>query len=135
MYLVIGGSFQGKLQWVLTEFAVKAGEVADGGNIEWQDGCLHLSEGVRVLDNLEQLIERMQKAGLAQTEVSAAIGAALDRLPEDVTVICDEVGIGLVPVDIEGRIYRELVGRTCCELAARASRVFRVYCGIPQVLK
>ncbi len=131
MYLVIGGSFQGKLQWVLTEFGIEAGEVADGGNIEWQDGTLRLSEGVRVLDNLEQLLGRMQQAGLSQAEVSAVI----ESLSEDIIVICDEVGIGLVPVDIEGRMYRELVGRTCCDLAARASRVFRVYCGIPQVLK
>lgn len=53
----------------------------------------------------------------------------------DVTIICDEVGSGVVPMAKEDRIWRERVGRTCCALAERADRVIRVYCGIPTVLK
>lgn len=50
-------------------------------------------------------------------------------------VICDEVGSGVVPADAAERAWRERVGRTCCELAARANVVVRVCCGIPQVVK
>lgn len=51
------------------------------------------------------------------------------------TIVCDEVGGGVVPIDKNDREYREVVGRICCELAALSSRVERIYCGIPTVLK
>ena len=42
----------------------------------------------------------------------------------------DEVGGGIVPVDPEDRIYRELVGRAGQRLAKEAEQVHRVLCGI-----
>ena len=50
-------------------------------------------------------------------------------------VVCREVGLGVVPIDARERAWRELVGRTCCQLAARADRVVRLVCGIPVVLR
>lgn len=131
MYLVIGGSHQGKLVWALQEFSLKQEQVADGAVLTWQNGALELPAGAVVLDDLEALLARMQQAGLAQQEVNVLLAG----LPEDMVVICDEVGLGLVPVEAAGRAYREIVGRVCCDLAARASGVIRIYCGMPQVLK
>ena len=52
-----------------------------------------------------------------------------------ITIACDEVGGGVVPIDKGDLEYREAVGRICCELAAMAEEMERVYCGIPTILK
>ena len=63
-----------------------------------------------------------------------ALESLLARQP-DVTILCDEVGCGVVPMDRSDRLWRERVGRTCCALAERADLVLRLYCGIPTILK
>ena len=50
-------------------------------------------------------------------------------------MICDELGCGVVPMDDEDRAWRERTGRLLCDLAAKADRVDRVFCGIPMRLK
>ncbi|MDO4796748.1 MAG: bifunctional adenosylcobinamide kinase/adenosylcobinamide-phosphate guanylyltransferase [Coriobacteriales bacterium] len=50
-------------------------------------------------------------------------------------VVCAEVGMGVVPIDAEQRAWRERVGRTCALLAAQATRVVRLVCGIPVTIK
>lgn len=50
-------------------------------------------------------------------------------------VTCCEVGLGVVPLDTGERSWRELVGRTCTELAAGAAQVVRMVCGIPVRLR
>lgn len=50
-------------------------------------------------------------------------------------VIMNEVGSGVVPAEKHEREMREQMGRLCNQLADRATRVVRMVCGIPQVLK
>ena len=42
---------------------------------------------------------------------------------------------GIVPVDRMEREYREQTGRVCTRLAAYSEKVYRVMCGIGQVIK
>ena len=49
--------------------------------------------------------------------------------------ITDEIGYGIVPVDRMEREYREQTGRVCTRLAAYSEKVYRVMCGIGQVIK
>ena len=53
------------------------------------------------------------------------------------TVICvtNEVGLGIVPDNPSARLYRDLVGRCNRMMAAAASEVYLVSCGIPLQLK
>lgn len=53
------------------------------------------------------------------------------------TVICvtNEVGLGIVPDNPSARLYRDLVGRCNRMMAAAASEVYLVSCGIPLRLK
>ena len=53
------------------------------------------------------------------------------------TVICvtNEVGLGIVPDNPAARLYRDLVGRCNRMMAAAASEVYLVSCGIPLRLK
>jgi adenosyl cobinamide kinase/adenosyl cobinamide phosphate guanylyltransferase len=50
-------------------------------------------------------------------------------------VLCDEVGCDLIPLDPVRAAWRESVGRLCCQLAAKATCVVRLTCGIPQIIK
>lgn len=51
------------------------------------------------------------------------------------TIVCQEVGGGVVPIDAFERDWREYTGRLCCDIAAQADRVYRVYCGIATCIK
>lgn len=59
----------------------------------------------------------------------------VDKAQKKAIIICSEVGCGVVPMDPEERRWRDLVGRTCALLAARADKVVRLCCGIPQIIK
>lgn len=81
-------------------------------------------DDVQVVYNLE---DTLREGPLSQDE--------LQRLTQKEVVVCCEVGSGVVPMDADDREWRELVGRACCTLAQHASRVVRMVCGIPVVLK
>ncbi|MBR2681904.1 MAG: bifunctional adenosylcobinamide kinase/adenosylcobinamide-phosphate guanylyltransferase [Atopobiaceae bacterium] len=74
--------------------------------------------------------------GLETLLRSGALDAQqIDAVKNKDVVCCCEVGMGVVPVDGEERAWRELVGRTCTELAKDAHEVVRMVCGIPVLLK
>ena len=57
------------------------------------------------------------------------------RKNPELILITDEIGYGIVPVDRMEREYREQTGRVCTHLAAYSEKVYRVMCGIGQVIK
>ena len=58
-----------------------------------------------------------------------------DELAAYDVVIATEIGGGIVPIDPAERAAREAAGRLACLLAARASCVVEMFCGLPTVLK
>lgn len=130
MILVVGGSNQGKLDWTLKNFGLPPERVVDGNALTWPLLIENCVENGLVFNHLEVWLRRVMPEAETQD-----IQAALRRLPEDMVIICDSVGGGLVPVERFDRQWRELVGRVCCDLAAEASQVWRIFCGLPQRLK
>ena len=116
MNLIIGGAGQGKLAFALQLTGLTKADVSRSP-----------AEPNHVIAGLETWLRHTDDPWPALEQLLAAY--------PDVTIVCDEVGSGVVPMEKEGRIWRERVGRTCCALAERADRVIRVYCGIPTVLK
>lgn len=85
----------------------------------------------RIVDGLPETVRRLLTEGRnARTEVLAL----LENAP-DTVFVCEEIGCGLVPPDRFEREYRDEYGKICCELAARADEVYRVFCGIGERLK
>lgn len=127
MKLVIGGTAQGKLEYVLLKYDVQKNRVWDGvlptdrnsdGNIvvinhfhQWVKGC-------------------MAGGGCPESEMMSFLDCH-----EDCIIICDEIGNGIVPVEPFEREYRECVGRILVQLAKRAKEVERIICGIGQKIK
>jgi adenosylcobinamide kinase/adenosylcobinamide-phosphate guanylyltransferase len=66
--------------------------------------------------------------------VSAEIDALLSAIEEGSShwiVVSNEVGLGLVPPNPLGRVYRDLLGFANQRLAAKADRVYWMVAGIP----
>ncbi len=124
MWLVIGGMGQGKLSYVLDRLGDVP--VADGAVCSREDAC-----SAAVVHRFHLLLRRLMEA---RVPIAPFLETLLTRNPA-VTVICDEVGCGIVPLDAFERDYRETVGRSCCALAAQAETVTRVLCGIGQNIK
>jgi adenosylcobinamide kinase/adenosylcobinamide-phosphate guanylyltransferase len=75
---------------------------------------------------------------LAHQAVMDEIYAILQWLKKQsatVIVVSNEVGLGLVPPYPLGRMYRDLLGRANCLLAAEADQVYMMFAGLPIELR
>jgi len=126
MILIIGGNSQGKLKFAKELLSIGDDLVTDGGTCEFDRAFDR-----PVLNHLHLLIRRMKQQGL---DVYGIVRQGIERNPE-ITIICDELGLGVVPVNCEERELQELTGRIQCELAQKAAQVYRVHCSIPVKIK
>lgn len=62
------------------------------------------------------------------------LDALMQRYP-DISFICNEIGNGIVPMDPEERLWREVTGRVLIHLAREADHFERVIAGMGQVIK
>ena len=130
--LVIGGRAQGKTEYLREQFGLNVSEIAPaaafaGGESRSAVGAEDKASP-RALVHLEELVRlRGAKETLAALEGWLSAG--------DKYICCDEVGLGVVPIDFAEREFRDEVGRTLCVLAKRAERVFRVIAGIGKRIK
>jgi adenosylcobinamide kinase/adenosylcobinamide-phosphate guanylyltransferase len=65
----------------------------------------------------------------------AAAYAAIDERPGPTVVVSDEVGLGIVPMHPNARVYRDLVGIAHQRLAALADEAYLFVAGLPVTLK
>ncbi|MGE3537731.1 MAG: bifunctional adenosylcobinamide kinase/adenosylcobinamide-phosphate guanylyltransferase [Candidatus Tectimicrobiota bacterium] len=65
----------------------------------------------------------------------AALLQACQTLPATVIVVSNEVGLGLVPDNALGRLYRDVLGRANQALAAQAAAVYLLVAGLPVDVK
>ena len=114
MILVVGGLGAGKKCYVRETLGYREDDIAKE---------IHDEKAV-----LLDLQEYIRQAGTFREEWFAALCTKQ-------VVVCNEVGCGVVPVDAEERRWRDDVGRACARLAAEASAVVRVSCGVPQAIK
>lgn len=131
MRLVIGGSWQGKREYVKRKYGLEDAQI-------WQGTSPSLPPGTAAIYGLHNIIRRMlSESGTEKEPERYVLGRVREwvRLCPDCILICDEVGGGIVPVKREERDYRECVGRVLCELAREADSVERVYCGVGQTIK
>lgn len=142
MELYIGGSFQGKLQYVLDK---KSWEESAELIREWavpaccadkNTDCFTLlhKSNARVQNHFHNWVALAIQQEKSLEEITAAVKDFCDANPEAV-IICDEVGSGIVPLEKDKRIYREYVGRVLCAAAEKAEHMERIFCGIGQVIK
>ena len=128
MILIIGGAYQGKLDYAIKLTGLERDAFVDGSVCSLEDmvaakGVINFHEYVR---------RRLQQDG---TQDGRALAKEIIENNPDLVVVSNELGYGIVPVNKFDRLWRETTGRVCTELAAYAQEVHRVVCGLGIVLK
>ncbi len=59
----------------------------------------------------------------------------IDQVDATFIIVTNEVGLGLVPANTVGRLYRDLLGRANQLLAQRADKIYLMVAGLPLPIK
>lgn len=121
MHIIIGGAYQGKLDYAKKHLGVTGKDLCDLATEP-------LYPGKRCYLHIETFVRKC----LAENSDAAALLLQLDH---DCILISDDVSCGVVPMDAQDRAWREAVGRTLNALCADADHVTRIFCGLPLELK
>ena len=120
MILIIGGAYQGKLEFVQNRFGITEEEIhrCETGEIDFSKRCIY----------------RIEEFADAHPDPIGYFRANR-ALWESSILICRDIFCGVVPMGAENRAWRQKTGRLCQYLAAEADRVSRIFCGLEQRLK
>ena len=124
MILIIGGAYQGKLDYAINNFPGRS--------------VFQCSEEKPEMDTKKDIINSLHLMGLAQIrEGINTIDFLRGLLPQlkDKIIICDDIFSGIVPVEYEMRLWRETMGGALTLLSKNANKVIRVFCGIGSMIK
>ena len=113
MQLIIGGYAQGKLNYVLQRYTDESCLVYDAEFPKKEEN----GNGEKIIINhLHQWIKRqVEMGGNPEDEIEKYV-----EKHRDIVIISDEIGNGIVPVDVLEREYRERTGRILVRLASGA---------------
>lgn len=124
MRMIIGGAFQGKMEYAQKEYP----------GIRWVDGATCSEEELLQCEGVYHFHLYIRKSMEKYEEMRLFADRIIRENPQ-IVIITDEIGYGLVPIDAFERRYREETGRICTRLAAFSERVDRVVCGIGLPIK
>ena len=128
MKLIIGGAYQGKLDYALETYGLTEKDVF---TCDEESTAIGFEE--KIIDHFERYVLALEKLGQnPERTIKTMIPAG--RF-EDRIVIADDISQGVVPTDQITRAWREDTGRCLVMLAKEADEVVRVFCGIPQIVK
>lgn len=124
MDLIIGGMYQGKLEYALNKYNLNNNDVSD-----CEKEKIDLSK--KIIYKFNIYIYILLKEGIDP------VSMVLDNLDKykDKIIISDEIASGVVPMDKMDRLYRDKVGIILNKLASNSNSVVRIFCGIEEKLK
>ena len=120
MILIIGGAYQGKLDYARETYELTDGDICTCGeeDIDFGKKCVH---------RIEEYV---------WTHPDALTFFRQHRPEwENSILICRDLSCGVVPLERENRAWRQNTGRLCQYLAKEAKEVHRIFCGLEQRLK
>lgn len=120
MILIIGGAYQGKLDFAKKTYGFTEKDVftCNEGQIDFSKSCI---------DKIEEFAwENDDPLGYFQ---------AHREQWKDSVLILQDISCGVVPLGAENRAWRLKVGKLSQYLAAEAAQVSRIFCGLEQRLK
>ncbi len=125
MNLIIGGAYQGKLNYAVKEFSLSDGQIfycKDDLNINFNFICInHIENFVLycIRNNLNALETFRDNKSLWQNSI----------------LIANDIFCGVVPISAEARAWREATGHLLAYLSQEAETVTRIFYGLEQKLK
>lgn len=120
MVLIIGGAYQGKLDYARAAFHINDEDIftCTGGEIDFSKRCICNIEG----------FTRCHPDPIGYFK-------AHREQWQDSVLLCRDIFCGVVPMGEENRTWRQNTGRLCQYLAGEAVQVSRLFCGLEQRLK
>lgn len=124
MKVIVGGAYQGKLDYARETLGIRTYTVCD--------------ENVAKIDCSADAVDHLERFTLACTRQGVDATAYLEERREQLegkVIICTDISQGIVPMEKELRAWREMNGRALIYLCRRAEQVIRIFCGLGQQLK
>ena len=120
MVLIIGGAYQGKLDFAKNTFGIAEEDV-------------HTCTGAEI-DFSKRCIDRIEEFTYAHPDALSYFQAHREEWQNSI-LICRDIFCGVVPMGADLRAWRQDTGRLCQYLAGEAEQVSRIFCGLEQRLK
>lgn len=124
--LIVGGSFQGKLNFVCEQLQYSKNQVVCSEE--------YIEKGMQnrsVLYGFHRIMQCWLEDGKSPEDL-------VEILLKDENlqvIISDEVGRGVVPLEKDERYSREQIGRALCKIASSVDQVYRIQCGLATKIK
>ena len=124
MVLIIGGAYQGKLDFAKTAFTLSQDDIftCSSSEIDFSKRCINK-------------IEEFSLACIQNGTDPSEYFKAHKEDWKDSILICEDIFCGVVPMGTEMRAWRQVTGRLCQYLSREAAEVSRIFCGLEQKLK
>ena len=120
MVLIIGGVWQGKLDFAKETFGITDADVfiCTDAEIDFSKRCIY----------------SVEEFTLYHPDPIGYFEAHRERWQNSIVILRD-MSCGVVPLSPEERIWRQKTGRLAQYLSREAQRVSRIFCGLEQRLK
>ena len=124
MVLIIGGAYQGKLDFAKEAFGITDEDVfvCKDSEIDFSKRCVYA-------------LEKFTLACVREGKDPASYLQEHREAWDDSIFICQDFFCGVVPMEAETRAWRQVTGRLVQFLSREADRVSRIFCGVEQRLK
>ena len=124
MVLIIGGAYQGKLDFAKEAFGITEEDVfvCKDSEIDFSKKCIYA-------------LEKFTLACVREGKDPASYLQEHREAWDDSIFICQDFFCGVVPMEAEARAWRQITGRLAQYLSQEADRVSRIFCGLEQRLK
>ena len=124
MVLIIGGAYQGKLDFAKETFGITDADVfvCDRSEIDFSRRCVYA---------LEEFVLACVREG---KDPESYLREHREDW-ENSIFICRDIFCGVVPMEAENRAWRQTCGRLVQYLSREAAQVSRIFCGLEQRLK
>lgn len=120
MILIIGGAYNGKLDYVKKTYNIKDDDIffCDKNEIDFS----------------KKVIYGLHKFTYYDSDCVKFIKDNIGKFNEKI-IICDDISSGIVPLQKKDRLWRENTGKCLQFLSLNANEIYRIFFGIELVLK
>ena len=126
MVLVVGGKSQGKTKFAKDMFPEF--DVLDRPSLPELISC----EKEIIWDGFNHTIRNLLEDN-SDEEIASQVQEVISK--KSLVIVSDEIGNGIVPLEMVERRYRDLCGKLLIKVASESDEVYRVICGIGQKIK
>lgn len=130
MYIVFGGAYNGKRQYVKDQL--------EGQAIDWHEGSLPetaAANGIAVIAGLEHWVKQQIEQGFSEEQLMEQVRKAVNGGQAQKFWILTDLNRGIVPTERIEREMRDVIGRLYQFLFSEAEEVTRIWYGIPEKIK